>query len=422
MRDLFIEIWESIRRNKLRTCLTGFAVSWGIFMLIVLLGAGNGIMNTTRDNMEGISSNVMRVYGNTTSKPYAGYKEGRYIELTDRDREFTASPAFADNIDEVSVLLWKSGFKLTYGKRNLNVTMMGVYPGFASMNKVDLYAGRFINYNDIKEQRKVIVITHTHAKNFLSGGTDYASLIGKRVKIDNYSYRIIGVRHGEENTDDTEIYTPYTSLNAIFGGGDEVDQLAFTFHGLNTEEENDEFEARYRAGMNARHSVAPDDKSAFWISNSFKQNMQMEKGSNILRIFIWIVGLLTLVSGIVGVSNIMLITVKERTHEFGIRKALGASPWAVMKLIVAESVTITAFFGYIGMFLGMVACEVLDATLGSSQLELFGESFQVMTNPTVGLDVAIEATLVLIITGTLAGLIPAGKASKVKPIEALRAG
>ena len=421
MRDIFVEIWESIRRNKLRTCLTGFAVAWGIFMLITLLGAGNGIMNIFDSNSEGLDVNTMRVYGNTTSKPYGGFKQGRYIELDEYDLKLTASPVFADHIDEISATLSQSGFKMTYGKRYFDVSLNGVYPDVERLYRIEMLAGRFINRNDIENRRKVIVLTHLHARNFLGGKENYESLIGQRVKIGNLSFKIIGVRHGAENENDTEIYTPYTTLSTIFSKSNRIDMLSFTFHGLDTEEENEAFEKDYKRVLNNYHGAAPDDERAIWISNSFTMNMQMNKGRHVLDVFLWIIGLFTLLSGIVGVSNIMLITVKERTHEFGIRKAIGAGPWSIMKLIIAESVSITAFFGYIGMVLGMVACRVLDATLGSKPFEVLGESITIMENPSVGLGVALEATILLIVAGTLAGLIPASKASRVKPIEALRA-
>ena len=421
MRDIFVEIWESIRRNKLRTCLTGFAVAWGIFMLITLLGAGNGIMNIFDSNSEGLDVNTMRVYGNTTSKPYGGFKQGRYIELDEYDLKLTASPVFADHIDEISATLSQSGFKMTYGKRYFDVSLNGVYPDVERLYRIEMLAGRFINRNDIENRRKVIVLTHLHARNFLGGKENYESLIGQRVKIGNLSFKIIGVRHGAENENDTEIYTPFTTLSTIFSKSNRIDMLSFTFHGLDTEEENEAFEKDYKRVLNNYHGAAPDDERAIWISNSFTMNMQMNKGRHVLDVFLWIIGLFTLLSGIVGVSNIMLITVKERTHEFGIRKAIGAGPWSIMKLIIAESVSITAFFGYIGMVLGMIACRVLDATLGSKPIEVLGESITIMENPSVGLGVALEATILLIVAGTLAGLIPASKASRVKPIEALRA-
>ena len=245
MRDVFVEIWESLRRNKLRTCLTGFAVAWGIFMLIVLLGAGNGIMNTFDDNSEGISVNTMEVYGNSTSKPYGGFKQGRRIELDEHDMALTASPAFADHVGDISAVLSQSGFKMTYGKRYFDVGLTGVYPEYAQMNWIEIKAGRFINKEDLKGQRKVIVITHMQARNFLGGKENYESLIGQRVKIGNLSFKIVGIRHGRENENDATIYTPYTTLRGIFAKSNKIDVLAFSFHGLDTEEENEEFEKEY---------------------------------------------------------------------------------------------------------------------------------------------------------------------------------
>lgn len=421
MRDTIIEIIGSISRNKLRTCLTGFAVSWGIFMLIVLLGAGNGILNSTLGNMEGISANTMAVWGGTTSKPYGGFRQGRRIRLSDRDVALTESGVFSDHIDEVVPHRWQGSLTMSYGKKHFSVGAIGTTSDDARINKITMEAGRFLNELDDRNMRKVVVISHLHARNFLQGRTDYERIIGKRVRIGELSYVVVGVRHGRENENDTDIYIPYSTLAALYPKENDIYELNFSFHGLETEEENEAFEKRYTAVMNKSHKAAPDDDRALHIWNRFTMNMQMNKGRRILETALWIIGLFTLLSGIVGVSNIMLITVKERTHEFGIRKAIGASPWSITKLIIAESVTITAIFGYIGMFLGMVACEVLDATVGGSSMEMFGESIQIMKDPTVGVGTAIGVTVVLIVAGTIAGLFPAIKATKVRPIEALRA-
>ena len=201
----------------------------------------------------------------------------------------------------------------------------------------------------------------------------------------------------------------------------DLDVISFTFNGLETEAENEAFEARIKQILNARHSAAPDDDSAYFIWNQFTQNIQMNKGRGFLNTGLWIVGFFTLLGGIVGVSNIMLITVKERTHEFGIRKAIGASPWNITKLIIAESIGITAFFGYIGMVLGMIACYIMDQTIGQESMDMFGQSIRLLINPTVGLNEAIKSTVLLVISGTVAGLFPAVKAARVRPIEALRA-
>jgi putative ABC transport system permease protein len=246
-------------------------------------------------------------------------------------------------------------------------------------------------------------------------------MLGKYVRIGDFSYRVVGIAKSNQESNSNTVYAPYTTIRTIYGKGQEIDDITFTFHGLDSEAENEAFEEQFRATMNVRHRAAPDDRRALWIWNRFTQNLQMNRGRNLLSTALWVIGLLTLLGGIVGVSNIMLITVKERTHEFGIRKAIGASPWGIMKLILAESVTITAFFGYVGMLLGMLACMVLDKTVGQSSVSIMDEQIAMFVNPTVGLDVALEATLVLIIAGSLAGLFPARKASRVRPIEALRA-
>ena len=421
MQDLFTEIWESVRRNKLRTSLTGFSVAWGIFMIIVLLGAGNGLMNSFNQDSEGFATNTMEIYPSATSKPYKGYKQGRYMTLTEQDMDLLARQ-FPDIIDQVTTSVSKSGFAVTYKKKHFSdMYLNGTFPAQADMNHIQVLAGRFINSLDIAQKRKVMVITHMLAKNLLEGGKDYASLLGKKVKVGNLVFTIVGVRHAYENRNDRELYIPYTTARAIFGMTNDLDLIAFTFNGLETEAENEAFEARIKQILNARHSAAPDDDSAYFIWNQFTQNMQMNKGRGYLNTGLWIVGLFTLLGGIVGVSNIMLITVKERTHEFGIRKAIGAKPGAILKLIIAESISITAVFGYIGMFMGMVACQIMDKTVAQDVVNIGGEEIRMLVNPNVGLDVALEATLLLIVAGTLAGAIPAWKAARVKPIEALRA-
>jgi putative ABC transport system permease protein len=421
MQDLLTEIWESVRRNKLRTSLTGFSVAWGIFMIIVLLGAGNGLMNSFNQDSEGFATNTMEIYPNVTSQPYNGYKTGRYMTLTEQDMTLLARQ-FPDIIDQVTTSVSKSGFAVTYKKKHFSdMYLNGTFPAQADMNHIQVLSGRFINNLDIAQKRKVMVITHLLAKNLLEGGTDYQTLIGKKIKVGNLIFTIIGVRHAYENRNDRELYIPYTTARSIFGMANDLDLIAFTFNGLETEAENEAFELRLKKILNARHCAAPDDESAYYIWNQFTQNMQMNKGRSILNTGLWIVGLFTLLGGVVGVSNIMLITVKERTHEFGIRKAIGAGPWNITKLIIAESVAITAFFGYIGMVLGMIACIIMDQTVGQESMDMFGQSIRLLINPTVGLSEAIKSTVLLVISGTVAGLFPAVKAARVRPIEALRA-
>ena len=420
MRDLFVEIYESIRRNKLRTCLTGFAVAWGIFMLIVLLGAGNGVLNAFTLGSSTLSTNTMSVSGGVTTKPYAGFQQGRLITLDESDIDLTAGDFFSSYIDDVTATV-STGVTVNYGDKYSSCTIQGVYPERAEMEKIQVLHGRFINPNDVAGVRKVAVLPETLAERLVSDADEVPGLVGAYIKIEDLVFRVVGITEADMMTNSNSVYAPFPTVRGIWLPGEDISNLTFSFHGLETEEDNEAFEADYQAAINLNHQAAPDDESAVWISNRVMQNMQMEKGRNILTTALWIVGLFTLLSGVVGVSNIMLITVKERTHEFGIRKAIGASPWSLTKLIIAESVSITAFFGYIGMVLGMFTCELLDKTLGQTSSTVLGTQVSIFVNPTVGLDVALEATLLLIIAGTIAGLFPARRAAKVRPIEALRA-
>ncbi len=420
MRDVFIEIWESVKRNKLRTCLTGFAVAWGIFMLIVLLGAGNGLMNALLGGAGRISVNTMMVGGGRTSQAYAGLQSGRTIQLEARDADLIMR-AFPETVEEVTATIYFSQ-NAVYKDNSVSVSMQACYPQLLDMEGLKLRYGRFVNPKDLQESRKVLVISDQLAELLAGSVNRVPSMLGKSVNIGGINFKVIGILASDMSTSTRAVYVPFTSARTIFNRGKYVDEITFTFHGLETEEDNEAFEARLQALLNNAHKAAPDDNSAVWIWNRFTQSMQMDKGTDIVHTALWIIGLLTLLSGIVGVSNIMLITVKERTHEFGIRKAIGASPWNITKLILAESITITAFFGYIGMFFGLVACEILDKTVGQSTVSVLGEQISMFVDPTVGVDVALEATIVLIISGAIAGLFPARRAAKVRPIEALRAG
>ena len=391
MRDLLIEIWSSVRKNRLRTVLTGFAVAWGIFMLIVLLGAGNGLLNAIKSNASNFIANSMMAGGGTTSIPYNGLKEGRRIWLDSKDIQYLAAQ------------------------------LLGVYPAYKDIEKVEMLYGRFINKIDLVERRKVMILGYNQAIELMGGKGNPASLIGERMNVGSMSFLVIGIYRTDESSMYNNIYCPFSTIQMLSSGEDRFNNIIFSFHGLKTEKENEAFEAKYRAAINKNHLAAPEDHNAVWIWNRFTNNMEMEKGTKIIFIALWIIGIFTLLSGIVGVSNIMLITVKERTHEFGIRKALGATPSSILRLIIIESIAITAFFGYIGMILGLCACELMDATIGQQVVDLTVTQIKMFSNPTVGVSVAVKATILLIVAGTLAGYIPARKASGVLPIEALRA-
>ncbi|MBO1363539.1 ABC transporter permease [Prevotella sp. A2931] len=418
MRDVIAEIWSTAKRNKLRTALTGFAVAWGIFMLIFLLGAGNGLINATMQNSDRFMANSMSVYGGRTSKAFEGLKEGRWITLNDKDFE-TTTARFASNVDEMGASISQNSVTISYRGNYTSTSLNGVYPNEADIYKLEMCHGRFINRIDNEQSRKVLVINEDQAKELTTG--DIAGLVGQYVDVGAFGFRIVGIYKSDRSGGNSAAYTAFNTVRGIYGRGDKADELHFSFHGLNTEEDNKAFEKRYRAGLNRNHRAAPDDEGAIWLHNRFTDVLQMNTGIAIIRTALWIIGLFTLLSGIVGVSNIMLITVKERTREFGIRKAIGAKPWSILKLIIVESVIITTFFGYIGMLMGIAANEYMDATIGHMQIDSGMFTATMFVNPRVGIDVCIEATLVMVLAGTLAGLIPARKAAKIRPIEALRA-
>ena len=427
--ELLNEIWQTARRNKLRTGLTGFAVAWGIFMLIVLLGAGNGLINAQLKQGNRFLSNSMMVFGGETSKPYKGLEEGRSIRLQDHDLLATRRD-FTKNIDEVGAVQMQYAQTISLGQQYINATLTGVFPNHVQIDKMEMLAGRFVNKVDLDAKRKVIVLGNGQAAELLGISKDRLSdaqalrqlspLVGQYVHVGNFAFRVVGIYKERENGN-ADAFTSYSTLKTMFGKGDDAGNIEFAFHGLPTEQANEQFEREYRARLNANHQAAPDDERSIWIWNRYTQNMQMNKGIGIIRLALWIVGLFTLLSGIVGVSNIMLITVKERTHEFGIRKAIGAKPWSILRLIIIESVIITTFFGYIGMVLGIMANEYMDATLGHNVIDTGLFKATMFVDPTVGLDVCFEATMVMVVAGTLAGLVPAMKAARIRPIEALRA-
>lgn len=418
MRDIIAEIWSTAKRNKLRTVLTGFAVAWGIFMLIFLLGSGNGLIHALEQNAGSVLDNSMVVYSGQTSIPYNGLQEGRYIELEDQDFN-TTNQKFNHIIDKAGATIWQGTANVALGENYFSSSMEGVYPNMAEIDKMDMLHGRFINQVDINENRKVLVLSETNAKELEPH--DCGRLIGQQVKVDNIAFQVVGIYDNDESEMNDVVYTPFTTLRILYNKGDRADRFMFSFHGLESEEENEAFEDAYRRTINANHQAAPEDEETIWIWNRFLNNMQMNQGMSIIRTALWIIGIFTLLSGIVGVSNIMLISVKERTREFGIRKAIGAKPLSILKLIIVESVIITTFFGYIGMVIGIAANQYMDATIGHEQTDTGLFKTTLFVNPTVGLDVCVEATLVMIIAGTLAGLIPARKAAHIRPIEALRA-
>jgi putative ABC transport system permease protein len=416
MFDTFQEIWGAIQRNRLRTIATGFAVASGIFLLIVLQGASNGIINTLEINSGNLAFDILQIWGGTTSIPHDGMQEGRRIRLEEEDMNI-GQDLFSENVTSTTADLSQGSLIASVDKNYMSVSLTGVYPEFHIIENIEIKEGRFINNIDMQKKRKIIVISDDNAKSFFK---DKKSPINRYIKIGGINYKVVGLYKKNTMFSDNNIYAPYTTVQSLYNKGKYINSITLKTKGLDDEIKNLAFETKLRNVFSQKHDFSAEDRRAIWIRNSASQNAQMSTASSILSTSFWILGMLTLISGIVGVSNIMLIAVKERTQEFGIRKALGAKPWNIIRMIILESIFVTTIFGYIGMFIGIAFCEYMDATVGNQTLDIGIFQQEVFINPTVDISTCIRATIIIIIAGAIAGFIPAQKAAKVKPIEALR--
>ena len=407
-----------MKRNKLRTALTGFAVAWGIFMLIVLLGAGNGLIHAFEQSSSERALNVIRVYPGWTQLPYDGLKEGRFVELDNRDLTETER-LFPDEVIETGGQVNQGGITISYGAEYISNTLIGVSPAHIKIEAVKLISGRFVNEIDINERRKVIVLHKNSAETLFK--QLHTDPVGQFINVGAFSFQVVGIYGDMGDQGQRGAYVPFSTLQTIYNKGNKLNYLLFTTRGLNDEESNLDFEGRYRRVLAGIHRFDPDDTGAVWIGNRMRQYIQSQKAMGILTTAIWVIGIFTLLSGIVGVSNIMLITVKERTHEFGIRKALGAKPRSILWLVISESIVITTLFGYIGMVAGIGITELMDSYFGAQTMDAGMFQQTMFTDPTVDLHIALQATVTLIVAGTLAGFFPARKATHILPIEALNA-
>lgn len=405
MTDLFREIWQTLQHNKLRTALTGLAVAWGVFMLIVLLGVGNGVTNSFEENAMRPGSQKIVIWGGRTSKPYHGYREGRTIRLKNADIEIIAKE-HSGFVSEVNSRIYGNSGYITAGTHSISGSYTGAFPSQleSESGNMKMTEGRFINDKDMAEKAKVTVISQRTAENLFPDG----GALGSYINAGQVAFRIVGIYDSRWMRD---IFIPYTTARMLSGNEDNLGSMNVILKDLHTEAEGGNAEQQVRQTLATAHDFNPDDESAVWLWNQFSNHMRGLKAMNILHASIWILGLLTLLSGVVGISNIMFVSVKERTHEIGIRRAIGAKPRSVLTQVIAESVAITTLFGYIGIVLGTAAMQGLNAVMGDQDF---------LSNATVKLSVALQVTAVLIIAGAMAGLFPALKALKIKPVEALR--
>ncbi len=413
MNELFLEIWTSVRRNRLRTFLTGFSVAWGIFMLVILLGSGNGLKHGVLANFGGYATNSIDLYGGRTSKAWMGYQQGRRIRMTNSDmdilrREFP-------EIDRVAANSWYGTRTIAYGGEFATAFLRGSLPGIAGIEGVELSAGRFIDDEDIRRRRKSIVIDEP-MRSLLFKDDDP---LGKEIKVGNSIFTVVGIRKGDAQRNSSSCYIPLTTGQLLFNANDpEIHNAIVTVQGIETRQAMDDFEKRLLKRLAVEHRFAPDDRSALWIDNTMERYRSIMVVFGGINLFVWIIGLGTLLAGVVGVSNIMLVTITERTAEFGIRKALGARPASITRLILTESVCITAAFGYVGLVLGVTVMEAVDRYVVAPQQTSGGPS--VFLDPTVDLGIALGATIVLVVAGLVAGYVPARRAARLKTIDALR--
>ncbi len=418
MIDLLQEIWGTLKKNKLRTTLTGLSVTWGIFILIVLLGAGNGLQNGVMQNFASRAINRINLYTGTTSMPHRGLKNERSLHFTNEEIEFIKNDI--EESREITARL-NSNQTISYGKEFGTYQVRGVMPNYLDIEKLIISTenGRFINRLDMNERNKVIVLDKKIANLLFPN----ESPLGKNVKVGQLMFKVVGVNTKKEDWGGSNAYIPFTTAQTIFNPDGKFYHIVFTVDGLTTKEANEKFNETLRGAMSRRLEFNPEDQQALWIYNAQSEYVETMKIFGGITIFVAVIGILTLIAGIVGVSNIMLVSVKERTREIGIRKALGAKPSSILKTIILESILITAIFGYIGLILGIGLTELVNFFMemsANNQAVTDEPQMSIFTNPTVQIGYALFATVVLIVSGTIAGYLPARKAVKVQPIEAMR--
>ena len=412
-RDNWYEIWAVLRANKLRTALTAFGVAWGMFMLIVMIAFGSAMQSGTKRNMKGMATNMLWVWGQTTTIEYDGYKPGRYVQFKTSDIDLLRHlPGVEFLAPRAQLGGWMSGFSVGYGTKTGAYNVFGDYPDFRHIIAFEYAAGRFIDDRDIAENRKVAVIGQAVYDELFPPGEDP---IGKYIKISGVYFQVVGLtktlRTGQGGDRDTHsIYVPFTTMRTAFHQGDNVGFWAIS---ARPGTDGPELEREVRDALAKAHHVSPDDKLAIGSFNMFVMFGKFSEVFFWLWAISWIVGGMTLLAGVVGVSNILLIAVKERTKEFGVRKALGATPSSVISMVLMENIVLTTLAGLIGISFGCGFMYLFDILLGSITDGPFGP-------PEVGLGTVAQALAVLVGAGTLAGLIPATHAASIKPIEALR--
>jgi len=404
------EIFEAMAKNKLRTFLTGISVASGIFILVILLGVGKGLQNGIEKQFENDAEGVIWAWTGATTVEYKGLNPGRQIQFHNSDYELPAQK-FEKQIDKKSANYTFWNASMVYGKETGNYQCQGIHPDHLDIEKVSIVNGRFINANDLSSNKKVGVIGQKVKLDLFKDKNP----IGEQLIINAVNFKVVGVftDPGGER-EETRVYLPITTTQQVFGGVDKINNLAYTLNKKETYEEalaeSTKFTTELVQLLKSKNTIAPNDDSAIGINNSIKNVKQFYDLNLYIRLFFWWVGICTIIAGVVGVSNIMLIIVKERTKEIGIRKALGASPISIVGMILHESIFITAIAGFIGLLTSLLLLELIGPQVKSDYF----------LNPEVDFSIALTTLILLVFAGALAGFFPAYRAAKIKPIVALR--
>ena len=408
--DTYKEILDTITRNKSRSLLTGFGVFWGIFMLIALMGGGQGVKELLQNNFAGFATNTAMIYAQNTTKPYKGFNKGRSwnMEMSDLQRLRQQTP----ELDVITPMLFGGRKNIVYGDKTFSGSTQGVNPDFSKVSTPKIFYGRYINEMDIRQQRKVCVIGKQIFKNLFPGGGDPC---GKTVRVDSTYYTIIGVDYRSGNginiggRADETITLPQSVLRTAYNRGNSVDIIAVTGKpGVVMSKLSN----RMRATIARSHAVDPTDEKGLTVFNTevlFQMLDNLFKGVNFL---IWLVGIGTLLAGAIGVSNIMMVTVRERTTEIGIRRAIGATPKMILSQIISESVILTLVAGMSGILFGVAILQMLE--MANTTDGILAAHFQ------INFWTAIFSAFLICILGGLAGLAPAWRAMSIKPVDAMR--
>lgn len=409
--DRWKEIFDAILKNKLRTFLTGLSVASGIFILVILLGFGQGMQNGIAKEFSNDSANRIFVWTWRTTKEHKGLNPGRRIVMNNENAAYIEK-AFGEYLDAKSPLLRVQTTSITYGKEALGYRVHGVGADYQPIENAFMSEGRFLSDKDMAERAKVAVLSNKMKREVFKKDDEP---LGKFIKISGVPFKIIGF-YGDPGGDQEEqrIYIPFTTAQIVFNGSDTVNNLAYNLKPQATFDEtvkaSMDFSESLKTYLKQVHMVAPEDESAVRVFNTLEQAKRFHNLTGGIKLFFWFVGICTIVAGVVGVSNIMLIVVKERTKEIGVRKALGAKPWSIVTMIVQEAVFVTAVSGFGGLIFSM------------GLLELVGPNIEVdyILNPSVNFQVAITTVFLLIGAGVLAGFFPAWRAARMSTIDALR--